>query len=383
MHTSFIVTYYDPRKQDLLLHALLPEAIALNRRPGVRATVHKHWKRGPHLRLHVNGEVDADTLRGVQRRLEAYLESSPSRFALDADEHLRTSEVLGVQELVPGPYAPLRADNTVERSDEPLPWLLIDNAEADAEYRQQMVRALEPLRDSLQEIQTQPARRWRLALEMLFLLAHGVAPGVPNGVFMGQLSFRSHLEEFLHQNDPHGQLRTRFTSEYAQRRATVASILEHLEQHLDGALYTGRDALLRGWSALFNDCRAQARALARSGHLPLDPAPKLAAAAGASFSEAVRDRWSIGSAQRSYSAFHQSIANNGVMPVVAEYARWDFPAHRFTVSLAYAIFQLMDFSPLERQFLCWSATHGIEDRHGLTWEDFFPGARELQKQRAA
>jgi hypothetical protein len=114
-HSAHIY-YYDPDKDALLLDAIWPLLHPL--RPVVeRAYPVRHWRRGPHVRVHVR--TDPPTWSGtVQPQLEqiigGYLRAHPSTTVLDERAELPMHLLLAEREAEHGPLSPWYPDNSIQ-----------------------------------------------------------------------------------------------------------------------------------------------------------------------------------------------------------------------------------------------------------------------------
>ncbi|MGI5489619.1 hypothetical protein [Microtetraspora malaysiensis] len=105
--------YFDPGKAPLVRRHFIPLARSL---AGEGFAVHldRHWLHGPHvlLRFEPGAGVEAAAARAAEE-CRRHLAGHPSTVAVDEAALLAEAEQAGRAELIPGPYTPIRPDNTV------------------------------------------------------------------------------------------------------------------------------------------------------------------------------------------------------------------------------------------------------------------------------
>ncbi|KIF07466.1 hypothetical protein PL81_01785, partial [Streptomyces sp. RSD-27] len=106
-----VAHYHHPDKAPLLRGALLPlaeEAAA----GGLAAHVERHWLRGPHLRLRLQGPARQveEAAGSAAAALRAWLREHPSHGDLTEAQLLERAAEAGRAELVPPPYGPIEPD---------------------------------------------------------------------------------------------------------------------------------------------------------------------------------------------------------------------------------------------------------------------------------
>src|SRR3954447_18372655 len=115
-----LVYPYDAVKAPLLRDAVLPALEALP--DGVIAHLLRGWLHGPHLRVRLHGPpaLVAPTAAALTERLARHIAACPSTTSLDRRQLLDRATAAGRAELVPPPYEPFVANNTV-RAEVPDP----------------------------------------------------------------------------------------------------------------------------------------------------------------------------------------------------------------------------------------------------------------------
>lgn len=382
MRFAVHVVYYANRKRELLRRSLLPLATEIAELPGVeRCFIDRQWRFGPHARLCVRAAtpgVEAAVTELALPRIRAYLEAHPSRQLIDPAAYAQVSQRLGTVELVPPPYEPLWADNTVfvapygPRED------LLGPAAAVDFYETLQARAIAPIRALLDACADDDTQRLDYVLQLLVMLA----ATWPSGVFAGHLSYRSHLEEFLFDADRSGAIRQLF----AQRFAAMASDLvtrvrelldelveissrsqdplpfAHLRRHQK--VYAGDDPILGQWSELFAQGWSAALPLADSGALTEEPGLRHLEVA-TTLNEQAKAKWTFDEG-RQWSPFHAAMRQ---LSDAEQYSQFvEFSCYRWLVNAFYALLPLLDVAPRDRYFLQYLGIHAIEAIFGKTWQ---------------
>ncbi len=388
MRFAVHIVYYANRKTPLLRDCLLPLAAEIAALPGVEAlTVDRQWRFGPHVRLCVRAadpSVEAVVTDLALPRIRAYLAEFPSTETLDPEAYARLSERLGTVELVPPPYAPLWDDNSCfVAAYQPREDLLGPPAAVDF-YERLQARALGPVRALLDASGGNDSRRLDYVLQLLVLLA----ATYPAGIFPGQLSYRSHLEDFLFESDKQGALRRIFTQRFAALQGSLVPRVEKLLgelvdlasittrripyelERLGQKVYRGDDPVLRAWSDLFEHAWTEALPLADSGALTEEPGARHRQVAEGLNAEATA-KWTV-TDDRQWSPFHTSLRK---LSTTDEFVQLlEFSSYRWIVNTFYVLLPLLDVTPKDRYFLQWLVVHAIETLEGRTWEQHMNSA---------
>lgn len=344
-----VVSYYGPTKAEIIA-----EAARLVHDHGCRAHLERHWLRGPHVRLCLDDQEAAEEIR---HRLTEWISSHPSTVDLDESTFLAESEQLGRAELIPGPYGPLRPDNSVaiERRELTSLTALLGSAEA-VECRAELLRdALDLIAVSAQWLVSKgnnSATRSELAL--IALASHAAAFPV-DGINGGYQSFLSHLEDFLTHHDPQGLLRHRFAEIWSRNRESVTAAVRTLDSNRLAAEW-------RSWS--IRSLRTAGAAYDR-GELPALPGPEYAARATALGGDDLAQRWDP-SARSQYSEFHTSQRRLDFARL--PYER-EFVTYRFCTNILYQLLLLLDVTVAERLQACSLLSNSVEEISGITWQE--------------
>jgi hypothetical protein len=384
------VVYHQNRKTELLRDCALPLAEEIAALPGVElCTVDRQWRFGPHVRICVRAagrDVEPAVVARAVPRVEAWLQAHPSREVLDEAAYARLSERLGTVELVPPPYGPLRPDNTVFVAGYSPREELIGPPAAVEFYERLQARALGPIRRLHAAAAGSDTRRLDYVLRVMVLLA----ASYPSGVFSGQLSYRSHLEDFLFDHDRAGTLRALLARKFAAQEpalvARVRALLDELVEltsvterripyeleRLGQKVYRGPDPVLRAWSDLFEQAWTDALPLADAGALTEEPGRRQARVAAGVNAEALA-KWTV-TPDREWSPFHTSLRK------LDNREEWvqllEFSSYRWIVNTFYVLLPLLDVSPRDRYFLQWLVVHAVEAIAGRTWKQHLDAALE-------
>lgn len=360
---AIVVSWHAQRAADLLSKAVLPEVRQLQREhPATYAE--RHWVKGPHVAVIVPdaepGQVDLDDSRRRLTQAVAPLAGGPP---LKEKEWLQQAAMLGKAELIEPPYGPLRPDRavTVERY-RPSSIELV-GAEAYPLKERFLAAAVPAVGQTL-------AQGDAMGSALRLLALHGSRWPL-GGIEVGQLTYRSHLEDHLHL---HGgdELRAAVQTAVARHLDGARGLVAHLLQTAPDGRYDGEDPLLRSWSDLLDQSWPQALEAAASGILGYEPGEAYAAKAER-LGEAEKRRWAYGE-NRTYSAFHEKQRSLSMLPEPV--AATDFSAYRFLTNQAYRVLPLLDVTASQRYLLCALLTQAVEDVTGTTWMDLLSKAAE-------
>lgn len=367
-----VISHHAETKLDLstdLAAALLAEGAGTGSGLGLE----RHWLHGPHIRVW----GAEDRFEAVAARAGAVLGRHRSPQPLDEPTHLARSQALGRAELVPGPYGPLRPDNTVAVEELPAEQITGLIGAAGLRLKQRVMAEFLPALAVSRPLGSLPGAI--RAIAPMVALAAGWPVG---GVRSGHLTYRSHLEEYLHLNDPDGRLRTRFAEQHARVSPAVdrivADVLDGIDDdHPDGARrgpYTGADETTAAWSAAFGRALAHAGAAAGRGELGEDLGSGYAARAARHW-PGERARWEFG-ADRGYSEFHRTLRGLDHLPERVHVT--EFAAYRFVVNQFLRTVPLLDVSPVERYFAAFALCDSVERLLGVDWRELLATGAEAR-----
>ncbi|MFB4270974.1 thiopeptide maturation pyridine synthase [Nonomuraea sp. GTA35] len=339
---SVHIHHYGDATDRLLVEAVRPVMTELAAR-GHRCWFARHWRQGPHVRLHVeatDGAFSTDVLPAVEARIGPYLAGLPAAGA-DPDAVLPLHRRLAEAESEPGPLTPWYDDNSwhVEAYDARV--AVHGTPEAAALYADFMCAANDHAFAVLgRAIQGQGV------LAAVFDAMVVVADEFhSDGIEAGYLSYRSHADAYLAQQAG-GAARARAWEAHFQDRAGVLGArLDALLDPGSGAVDDATESLVAALLA----SRVRGLDLRGRGLLPMGE--------GGDDLALVRD------AYRELSPFHRALAENErwlgeVLP-----STW-FALFRLVLNLMYLQFTRLGLTPLQRYFLCYLVAAAVERRTG-------------------
>ncbi|WP_067140220.1 lantibiotic dehydratase C-terminal domain-containing protein [Microtetraspora malaysiensis] len=370
--------YFDPDKAPLVRRHFIPLARSL---AGEGFAVHldRHWLHGPHvlLRFEPGAGVEATAARAAEE-CRRHLAGHPSTVAVDEAALLAEAEQAGRAELIPGPYTPIRPDNTVLVREADLGALtaLLGSPEAVAGRCALLALGLDAVAGSLDYLADRDyTANARIVVALAAMTAHSA--NYPAGLGRGYQSFLSHVEDFLAYDDPDGTLRTAFDRHWSTHAPGVTAIVR-AAANPDGAVASpegaGADvggsegvpgdlrvlaAGWRGWSSAawrYADATLDTGALigSRNGH----------AAVAARLGGETEIRWDF--TRRHFSDYHQ-LLNRSNFPEIA--VSREFGVYRFGTNVLYRLLALCDLRPLERYLAAYLFSRAVEEINGVTWRE--------------
>ncbi|WFB05868.1 hypothetical protein LRS74_01625 [Streptomyces sp. LX-29] len=353
-----VAYYHHPIKAPLLREAVLPLAEEWTSR-GLAAHVERHWLHGPHLRLRLTGEPKqvGAAAEDAARELRGWVEAHPSHSDLSEAELLERAAETGRAELVPPPYGPIVADNTVrtEPVDLSAPRGLLGD-DGLALRDDLMRRGLAPLRAGAEFLGAHgDGATARTQLVVAALAAHAAAH--PEGLAGGHYSYVSHLEDFLVHDDPDGRLREAFEQRWESAGQAVTTLVGRIA---DGGARDGE----RAWAAW----SAAAWRLARSRHdagadlhgFPLEYRVRAAATGD----RAAMERWNQDIRTR-YSEFHRLLRRSD--PQGTMWSRPEYLIYRACTNALYRLLAICDVRPLERYLAAFLVVRTVPELTGCDW----------------
>ncbi|MEU3407766.1 lantibiotic dehydratase C-terminal domain-containing protein [Streptomyces sp. NPDC006670] len=373
-HALDVVAYYHhPDKAPLLRGALLPLAESATA-DGLAAHVERHWLRGPHLRLRLQGPPRqvTRTAGSAAAALRDWLREHPSHADLTEAQLLERAAEAGRAELVPPPYGPVHPDNTVRT--EPVDRSSVRGllGEDGAGLREDLLRAgLGALRAGAGFLgEHGDGSRARIRLAVTALAAHAGAH--PGGLAGGHWSYVSHLEDFLVHDDPDGRLRARFEQHAERAGAAVTALVGRIAE--GGAL---------GWERAWPEFSAGAWRLARARHdagadLSGSPA-EYGARALATGDRGAAERWNHGLRTR-YSEFHRLLSRAD--PQGRMFTSPDYLVYRACTNALYRLLAVCDVRPLERYLAAHLVVRAVPALTGSDWRQEIAEAVDAVEGRA-
>ncbi|MEO7285979.1 MAG: lantibiotic dehydratase C-terminal domain-containing protein [Jatrophihabitantaceae bacterium] len=358
-----VVSYHDDDKAALLADCLLPIAGRLQQRTGGElAFLERHWLRGPHLRLTLPAAGPGLDRAGLLAEINDYLQAKPSTKPVDDEQYGQLSQALGRAELVRPPYVPIRPDNTVSIEPYPVSATAELIGAIGFELKQGFLSsAVTPLRFAMDLI---GSGAHRLIPAFSVLVAHAARWPV-GGLATGQLSYRSHLEDYLAQHDPDGRIRDVLADRFRRVEPVLRPLLQAQVADTRTGRYHGSDGYLAAWSTAFDRAWPPVLAAAGAGQLGEDLGPGyLDTARG--FDPTTERQWRFG-ADRPSSEFHHELAKLNYLPERMHVV--EFAAYRFMTNQVTRWLPLLGISPLERYLASYAVSELVESEFGVSWRD--------------
>ncbi|XEC96272.1 lantibiotic dehydratase C-terminal domain-containing protein [Paenibacillus tarimensis] len=381
MWKSIRVYYYDDNKEDLLLNGVGPIFRTLRDGYGVtRQAIRRHWKFGPHLELLIDtaqtGEdrFDRELLPFIRGGLESYLEASPSTRSIDPDAYAQISRKLGAWELEPGPYEPLYPDNSIavgpssDKSD------VLNGQEPQKALRTFYAETAGFILEGVERTKGNEAARYSLIVQLMAVTG-SLFP--EDGLLRGHLSYRSHVEGYVHQFRDRQAVRKQFADCNSRFGRHMLLAVRNVTEYTDSGMYIGADPLLRGWSAAAKRLYERAYDLSLDGRLNASTGhyKEIAKRLGG---EAVA-RWDEGAENGEMSDFHRRLLH-------AEgkerfFQSPSFAAYRIPVNGLYALMPLFGITPHVKHLLCELISTAVERLYGTTWQELTERLVKPDKER--
>ncbi|MEV7600497.1 hypothetical protein AB0O91_24310 [Kitasatospora sp. NPDC089797] len=313
-------------------------------------SLRRGWLHGSHLDLLVHDAQGRDIPLGpvVARLRDGCRDVEVT--AVDEESYLRNAERLGALEGVAGPYLPLHPHGSVE----------VLTAGAIRGWGQETERlrrsALARMTDAL--LATAAADGEGALLHHLVGAFAAVAATHPAGTGHGCISFRSHVESFLHWNSRGGRIRAALEQRLDTERAAI-------DASVASALAGTGDAVATRWTAAAHYVTGLFDAAVATGALDYRDVQRLSGADPAA--PRIEAVFAHDSFQRpaTLSEFHQETEATGV---TSDPGAW-FTTYRVLVNLFYQQLPVLDVSPLTRLYLCLAVSDSVDRLTGRSWRD--------------
>lgn len=355
--------FFDPDKAPLLRRHFIPLARALSAE-GYAVHLDRHWLHGPHvlLRFAPGPGVEAAAARAAEET-RRHLAEHPSTATVDEAALLAEAEEAGRAELIPGPYTPIRPDNTVLVREADLGALtaLLGSPQAVAGRCALLALGLDAVARSLDYLADRgDGAQARVVVALTAMAAHSA--NYPAGLGRGYQSFLSHVEDFLAYDDPDGRLRAAFDRHWSAHRPAVSAIVRAAADPDGSGAPDDLRALAASWrdwsSAAWRhaDATLDTEALigSRNGH----------AAVAARFGGETEIRWDF--SRRHFSDYHR-LLNQSNFPEIA--VSREFGVYRFGTNVLYRLLALCDLRPEERYLAAHLFSRAVEEISGTTWRE--------------
>ncbi|WP_027344871.1 lantibiotic dehydratase C-terminal domain-containing protein [Hamadaea tsunoensis] len=363
--------YYDPVKAPYLRAAVLP---AIRSVENVQTHVERHWLHGPHLRIGLRGPKPAVELAALQvaAALREHVSVRPSKDVTLASELLRRATLAGKAELVPPPYTPIWADNTIAivepRTD--LVGLLGSTEAVDLRSRL-LALGVPAIGASVARLgERGDGSSGRVWLALTAMAAH--AGAYPLGLGAGHQSFLSHLEDFLLFADPDGTLRATYTRQWERHAGRVTDLVARMAD--------GRDQtpVETGWLAWSREAWEITAPAFDRGELPSAPGEAYTDRARRVGDDRTLRQWDPDQ-RTEYSEYHKELRKIDFQK--APYER-EFVVYRFNTNMLYLLLGVCDLEPAERYLAAFLVSRAAEQITGLTWRERLAGYLAAQRTDA-
>jgi hypothetical protein len=329
----------------------------------------RHWLFGPHVLVLISSEKPLS--RAVTERARSLVHDAllraPSPAPIDSARWVDISVSLGRLELVPGPYSPIRADNTVEESASRITDSFLRDEASVIERGRMIAYGLERITHPVGSI----SDSFATPLAGMAVLASSYYEG---GLAKGYLAFLSHWKEFFHWNDPRGGVEKALAASYAVQSTDILEIVGAARDAVAGRRSSDSHRL-GAWLDWVRAGEPGAIDLAeRKLVLPYPHASRRAVAA--SMASELEVRWGGGD-DRSYSDFHRQFRR-------LDFAKLGdgihFSAYRFQINTLFELLSLLDVAPSERYALAYFLTRATEELVGTSWNDSVQASISSQHQ---
>jgi hypothetical protein len=350
---SVHVYYYERDRSALILEGVRPlfERIADDVESAYWVP---HWRRGPHLRLHVRADENTYSARVrpvVDEIIGAQLKAAPSQANLDPQALLPLHRRLAEVELDDGPLLPWVPDNTI--------------LDARFESRAEVLRSTDAFdlltgfyadTNELTFAMTEHLRSGRgtplgLAFDLLIATAQALSRGGVRGAF---LSFRSHAEAFCNVTSDGQRLRPIWDDLYAKQSTTLTERVRTVVAAVDSRPPEITVPFVEDWVAALTPLKQRAGELMAQDRLPMTFPDQIAGRPG----EPVLTE---------LSPFHRDLEAHEQWWDEVRSASW-FAQYRLVLNYTYLHLTRLGIQPVQRFLLCHLAANAIQDAYGVSVE---------------
>jgi hypothetical protein len=358
------VHYHEPL-DDLILDAARPLFDQLEPAVVPQAYWVRHWRRGPHLRLHLRTteqvftELLWPTLDGG---LRGYLAAHPSTTLLDEHAEAAHHQQLAEREWELGPLGPWRANNSVHV--EPYdPRLHALGGQVSADLLADFHTDATELAFAMLAAVRGGAPRLTLALHLMFSYAQVT---VPEGIRRGYMSYFSHATGYLRRCEDPEATWAAFDRCYQDNRDRLAAQLDSVLDTVNSSEGAGPAEFVAPWLELVHRYRQRAEPLIASraisfDHLVDQPLPRA---------------WS----SRPATVVSRLSANEGWHREIGE-SDW-FKRHRLQINYQYLLLNRLGITPRNRYLLCHLAASTVQEVFGVSAEATFEEFMAAHPQRS-
>jgi hypothetical protein len=316
--------------------------------PEVLIFIRTGWLNGPHLELCVASEGEIDLSPQLQL-IRNWVKEHPSTTQLKADEYEMLSRKVGALEGIPGPYLPLRPDNTAELVDYHRP-RLVDGHEA---LQKSYIRFFDRSAPILFRLAALKSSDVSLAtIVQAAMLARAAGQYEPEGLASGYLSLQAHADFFFANFDREGRFRRQY-----DRLAEAWS--EQLELAVQGSPQLAADSseaaaqvveIMKIWEWVLADAKAEIQRVIRIDKSWFDYNPT---AFPDEMGEEHKDAFA--SAGLPMRKIEKGVTLNGMLGSIdtAFFRSDNFQTFRVILNMYYSFLRTLNVSPAERFGLCY------------------------------
>lgn len=321
------------------------------------------WLYGPHIDLCILDEqIEEKVIEAQLARIRDWIDANPSTENVSEAEYLATAKKLGSLEGVPGPYLPLRPDNTVELSRYRAPRLVDDHDVLQPAF----VEFFSITAPSLLKIAQIKQRESGVATMLLVaMLARAADQFEPYGIARGYISLRAHADFFFANYDRNGASRARFDALAARwRSALVDAIGPAVELGRAEGLNDICAELLAGWSHILVMAKAAVRRAAETDRRWFDYSPdKFPEQQDPALIEQFRAAGLTGTIKKgaTLEAVLEKLKAQGETDF---FASEQFQTFRIILNMFYSLLPAVGVSPAERFGLCHMVATTVEAEMG-------------------
>ncbi|WP_165977801.1 thiopeptide maturation pyridine synthase [Nonomuraea diastatica] len=358
MEWHSIHVYYHADKDALVLGGVRPLFATLSAHVAGAAYI-PHWKRGPHLRLHLRcgtPVLDGVVWPAVHEIIGGFLAEHPSKAALEPEQHLPMHRRLAELEHESEPLLPWHPDNSIR----PEPYdrrIRVLGSEDAADLLADFYSDTTPLAFDMTEALREGGRRLAVAFDVMIATAHALSGA---GIEAGFISFRSHAEAFLAAWPEAEGLRTAWEEHYHRNSAQLAARVRAIIATLDGEQKVV--PFVDEWVAALSPFRRRGTSLIRDGRLSMVPPPYRGFDPMAELAQV--------------SSFHKHLVDPAWQEIRS--ADW-FNVYRLMLNYAYLHLTRLGVTPVERFLLCHLAANAVEECYGKSATELIadPGPNAL------
>lgn len=351
---SIHVHYHEPELDGLILDAVRPYFDEVGSAVETAYFI-RHWRQGPHLRLHLR--TDPETFDQVvhpaaREIVGGYLARRPSTTRLDPHRLLPLHQQLSLLERDDGPLLPWIPNNTLRTAAYERRLEVLGSVEA-ADLLADFLASTTGQAFQMTEHVRRGGQRLRLAFDLMIAVAH-VSSGV--GLSAGSASYRSHAEAFLTSGFAGSATREAWDRHYRAHRRELVGRVRDIVAQLDGG--TVAVPFVAAWVEVLERYRARGRELIEAGRMSMDPpAPRGKAWNAPPLSER--------------SPFHREFETSEWFARYVRHSSW-FAAYRLALSYTYLHLTRLGVTPGQRFLLCHLAANAAEELYGVSAVDLVP-----------